>query len=597
MDARTLGDLLAVLGEPTLRPLTAAPAGLTAPVTEVLLYDAHAPLPSRAPGALLLAVGVRAEAAGPLVREAAAAGMAGVVVRGAAGPGPVAEAEECGTALLAVDEDAAWHHVHLLLAQGLGARPSPAGDGAGLGDLFSLAGAVAAAVGGATVIEDPRQSVLAYSTVSGQPVDEARRQGILGRQVPDSPENTEQYRVLFAAPGPVRLAALGEGELPRLAVAVRAGGETLGSLWVVDDGTLAPDAETQLAQGASTAALLLLRARAAAELSRHLTGDLLRRLLDGTAEPATAAQRLGLTPGAPLRVAAFALGGVRTVASGQPAASGGHLPAVAGGACDRKAEGRPRGGTSRTESGGGPTWTGPTTQRACVPGVAGPAGLCGHPLHPTASAPDGEQAALRLLDLVRLQCEARYGRQACVLVDGVVYALLPVAGERGGPAGERQRRLAEDIVRRAGQALRVPVRAGLGEVVPDPAEIPGSREDADLVLRVLGPDEPVAAVHEVRARAVLFRLTGLLGERRELAAGAWREVLAYDADHGTDYARTLVCWLDAGCDMARAAKSLAVHPNTCRYRLRQVRSQLGIDLDDPDERLVLWLQLRTLAGR
>ncbi|WP_306664869.1 alcohol dehydrogenase catalytic domain-containing protein [Streptomyces sp. Rer75] len=56
------------------------------------------------------------------------------------------------------------------------------------------------------------------------------------------------------------------------------------------------------------------------------------------------------------------LGGVRTVASDQPAASG---------ACDRKAEGRPR---------SGPTRVIPTTQRACVPGVAGPTGLCGHPL-------------------------------------------------------------------------------------------------------------------------------------------------------------------------------------------------------------------------
>ncbi|QLH24723.1 AAA family ATPase [Streptomyces sp. Rer75] len=82
-----------------------------------------------------------------------------------------------------------------------------------------------------------------------------------------------------------------------------------------------------------------------------------------------------LAPLAPLLTQA--LGGVRTVASGQPAASG---------ACDRKAEGRPRGGTSRTESGGGPTWTGPTTQRACVPGVAGPAGLCGHPLGPNPRA-------------------------------------------------------------------------------------------------------------------------------------------------------------------------------------------------------------------
>ncbi|QKV90726.1 helix-turn-helix domain-containing protein [Streptomyces sp. NA02950] len=524
MDARTLGELLDTLGESTLRLLT-APAGLAAPVTEVLLYDAEAPLPARAPGALLLAVGVRAGAAGPLVREAAGAGLAGLVVRGKDEPPTetLAEAEEHGLPLLAVDEDAAWHHVHLLLAQAIGARPSPTAGGAALGDLFSLVNAVATAVGGATVIEDPRQRILAYSTVPGQAVDEPRRQGILGRQVPGSPGNTEQYRVLFASQGPVRLAALGGDELPRLAIAVRAGGETLGSLWTVDDGTLAPDAEQALAQGASTAALLLLRARAAEELSRHLTGDLLRRLLDGTAEPATAADRLGLAPGSPVRVAAFALDGA-------------------------------------------------------------------------ASAPDGEQAALRLLDLVRLQCEARYGRHACVLVDGVVYALLPVAGEPGGRGGERQRRLAEDIVRRAGKALRVPVRAGIGDVVTGLAEIRGSRDDADLVLRVLGPGESVATVAEVRPRAVLLRLAEVIGARRELTAGGWRDVLAYDAEHGTDYARTLVCWLDAGCDMARAAKLLAVHPNTCRYRLRQAQAHVGIDIDDPDERLVLWLQLRTLAG-
>jgi DNA-binding PucR family transcriptional regulator len=81
-----------------------------------------------------------------------------------------------------------------------------------------------------------------------------------------------------------------------------------------------------------------------------------------------------------------------------------------------------------------------------------------------------------------------------------------------------------------------------------------------------------------------------------LSAGGWRRVLAYDAEHGTEYARTLVAWLEAGCDMAGAARLLAVHANTCRYRLRQARQQLGIDLDDPDERLVLWLQLRTLGG-
>ncbi|MEV6026209.1 helix-turn-helix domain-containing protein [Streptomyces sp. NPDC052036] len=510
MDVGTLGDLLDVVGEPSVR-LRAAPTGLSAPVTEALLYDAHAPLP-RAPGALLLAVGVPGADAGPLTRAAAAAGMTGVVVRGT--DGPVAEAEAAGIALLSVDEDAAWHQVHLLLASALGARPAT-GGGDARGELFALADAVAAAVGGATTIEDPGQRILAYSTVPGQATDEDRRQGILGLRVPGSPANTEQYRTVFAARGPVRLPALA-GALPRLAAAVRAGGETLGSLWVVDDGRLAPDAEEALARGASTAALLLLRARAARDLARHQDGDLLRRLLDGTADPAAAGHRLGLDT---VRVAAF-------------------VPAS------------------------------------------------------PASAPDGEQTALRLLDLVRLQCEARYGRHACVLVDGVVYALLPASGDRA----QRHRRLADDIVRRAGQALRVPVRAGLGEVVPSLAGAPESRADADLVLRVLGPELPVACVTEVRPRITLLRLAEVMRDSRELSAGAWRAVLDHDAAHGTAHAHTLLAWFEAGCDMAGAAERLGVHPNTCRYRLRQIHRQLGVDVRDPDERLVLWLQLRVLGG-
>ncbi|MER5301789.1 helix-turn-helix domain-containing protein [Streptomyces lasiicapitis] len=524
MDAFTLGDLIDVVGSPPLR-LHTTPAGPDVPVTEVLLYDAHVPL-AHAPGALLLAVGVRAADAGPLLRAAAEAGMTGVVVRGTdVPPGLPGEAEAHGVAVLAIDEDTAWHHVHLMLASAIGGQPA---QGGGLADLFALADAIAAATGGATTLEDPRQRILAYSTVPGQPVDEGRRQGILGLQVPGSPENSEQYRSVFASLGPVRLPPLTAGDLPRLAIAVRAGGETLGSIWVVDGGTHAPDAEDTLTQGASTAALLLLRARAAQELTRHQNTDLLRRLLDGSADASAAAHRLGLDA---VRVAAFMLDFA-------------------------------------------------------------------------ASAPDTERTSLRLLDVVRLQCEARNGRHACVLLDGVVYALLSVPGARGPREREtvtvtvhqQHRQLAQDIVRRAGRSLRVPVRAALGGVVPDLSGVAASRADADVVLRLLHDALPVATVDEVRPRVTLLRLSEVMRERRELNVGAWRHVLAADAEHGTEYARTLVSWFDASCDVASAAKALSVHPNTCRYRLKQVGRQLGIDLDDADERLVLWLQLRTLAG-
>ncbi|MFI7011837.1 PucR family transcriptional regulator [Streptomyces sp. NPDC050145] len=514
----TLDALLDTLGQPALR-LVAAPAGTAVPVTEVLLHDPGVPVPYT-PGGLLLAVGVTAAAAADLVPAVAAAGLTGLVVRGGGGPEQAARAH--GVALLAVDEDASWHRVHLLIASAVQAGPAPVAQGAGasaLGDLFALANAIAAAAGGATTVEDPRRRILAYSTVDGQVIDDVRRQGILGRQVPDSPENTEQYRRLHAAARPLRLPGTEPGEIERLAVTIRAGGEILGSLWVIDSGRLAPDAEEILAQGASTAAFHLLRARAAEDLTRHQYGDLLRRLLDGTAAPATAARRLGFAEDAKVRVVAFVLDD----------------PAVA------------------------------------------PA--------------DSAQATLRLLDHVRLQCEARYGRHACVVVDDTVYALLPEAGPDGG----RQRRLIEDLTRQAALALRSPVRAGLGGAVTGLAEVARSRDDADRVLTVLEEDRSVAAIEDVRPRVTLLRLGELLDRRADLTTGPWQQVLDHDERHGTDYAGTLIAYFDAGCDMAGAARLLAVHANTCRYRLKQIREHLAIDLDDPDERLVLWLHLRLLA--
>ncbi|MFJ7494534.1 helix-turn-helix domain-containing protein [Streptomyces sp. NPDC097727] len=45
--------------------------------------------------------------------------------------------------------------------------------------------------------------------------------------------------------------------------------------------------------------------------------------------------------------------------------------------------------------------------------------------------------------------------------------------------------------------------------------------------------------------------------------------------------------------MAGAARLLAVHPNTCRYRLKQAQHHLSIDLTGRDETLAFRLHLRT----
>jgi DNA-binding PucR family transcriptional regulator len=71
-------------------------------------------------------------------------------------------------------------------------------------------------------------------------------------------------------------------------------------------------------------------------------------------------------------------------------------------------------------------------------------------------------------------------------------------------------------------------------------------------------------------------------------------VAAHDAKHGTDYQNTLGAYLDAFGDIRAAASRIGVHPNTFRYRLRRLVELFDIKFEDPDDRLVLGLQLRLL---
>ncbi len=58
----------------------------------------------------------------------------------------------------------------------------------------------------------------------------------------------------------------------------------------------------------------------------------------------------------------------------------------------------------------------------------------------------------------------------------------------------------------------------------------------------------------------------------------------------------LRAYLDAFGDVSVAAGELSIHRNTFRYRLARLLELSGLDLGDPDERLITHLQLRFLDG-
>ena len=536
-DARpvTLESLIDSVGTAVLDVIR-APAGLGVAVGEIVIHD---PLDRRKidEGDVILGVGID-----PSDREAAALllragdGNAAAVAMKLESDGPpealLAASAEAGVTLLGVARDIVWGQLHALLRTACAAAGAPGEigpGGAALGDLFALANAVSSMVGGATTIEDPRSTVLAYSS-TGAPIDEPRRQTILGRRVPDDwlrrLEVDGVFRRVWAG-GVVRVDYTGivPDYRTRLAVAVRAGGEILGTIWVVEgDRPLDDKAEAALAEAGQIAALHLLRHQAGDDLERRRRSELLRSVLGGRTAPEVLAASLGVAATSFVTVVAFQL----------------HL-------------------------------------------------------EPDAALADQTVLVDRAVSSIAVHCEA-YRRQVASVAEGrVIYVLLP---DRAPPDPARLTNFATSIVEHLASGLDVAAKAAIGPTVDGLGGVLLSRAEADQALRALvtEPAPVVAHIDAVRSRAILFALHDLAARDPGLRAGKLQRLIAHDRDRGSVFVATLRAYLDAFGDVARAAASLNVHPNTFRYRLRRLLELSEIDLTDADARLVVHLQLTFLDG-
>ncbi|WP_433633802.1 PucR family transcriptional regulator [Nocardia sp. CA-120079] len=297
----TLDRLVNVLGGYGVR-LRFSAVSRSAELRSVVLHESATGGP--VVGEVLLAIG--AGSVTEAVEWAVAARAVVVLVRGDgeqitfADPAPA-------VAVMVVDPAVSWSELAAVV-YGVVLEGRETESGRGPTDLFALADALADAVGAAVTIEDRLSRVLAYSTLQ-QDADRARVETILGRQAPEWLCRVFEKRGVFAhlaaSDEPVFVGADTEhGMSGRMVVAARAGQELLGSVWVTCSTPLAGAALTALTDGARTVALHVLRSRASADLERQVESELVLRLLEGTADAATVAGRLGL-PQTPLRVIAL----------------------------------------------------------------------------------------------------------------------------------------------------------------------------------------------------------------------------------------------------------------------------------------------------
>jgi sugar diacid utilization regulator len=335
------------------------------------------------------------------------------------------------------------------------------------------------------------------------------------------------YTRIRQSAGPVFLEALGLDDdretLPRVAMAVRAGDEVLGSNWAVVREPLTPEKERLFVEASRLAALHLLQMRAGADGEERVVMDLVATAMEGGAASAGALARLDLDRHQ-LMVLAM------------------HTPADPS---------------------------------------KGPGALVLGQL--TASRQ-------RMARALAVHLSSTWPGTVVATLRDTVYALVPAAQPVDAEVRlERSCRLF--LTRASGLG---PCLIGIGRLAGSTG-LPDSRADAHRALRVMtkrGSPSDVGRAADLELPALLLELQDLARAGSRRPSGAYARILDYDRDKRSFMVQTLRIWLTAGGDINEASARAHVHQNTFRYRLKRLSEVGEFELDDPDARFALELQLK-----
>lgn len=173
-------------------------------------------------------------------------------------------------------------------------------------------------------------------------------------------------------------------------------------------------------------------------------------------------------------------------------------------------------------------------------------------------------------------------------------ATVVLAGEDPSTLEAEATELAEHLVGQLEQLFAIESTAALGTVVEHLDDLGRSRRDAMLVLLDENDERAVGRVRRASdswAPMLLSDLATHVAGSLALAAGVGARLAELDAEKGTEYLATVRAYVDALGSRQATAEALGIHPNTVRYRVRRLQEAIGVDLDDPDERLALDLEL------
>jgi PucR C-terminal helix-turn-helix domain/Purine catabolism regulatory protein-like family/GGDEF-like domain len=178
-----------------------------------------------------------------------------------------------------------------------------------------------------------------------------------------------------------------------------------------------------------------------------------------------------------------------------------------------------------------------------------------------------------------------------VTSDGRAVALLPLADESSDPLPE----LRTGLTRLGPGLSRSRFVVGVGAPTT-PEALSGALEEARHASRLAeqreGEVSLVASQDVTSYGALLAMVPDEL--RRAFAARVIGPVLAYDQRSDAGLLETLWAFLEHSGSWSRTAEALHVHVNTVRYRIGRVEELTGRDLSSLEDRVDVFLALRSL---
>jgi GAF domain-containing protein len=173
--------------------------------------------------------------------------------------------------------------------------------------------------------------------------------------------------------------------------------------------------------------------------------------------------------------------------------------------------------------------------------------------------------------------------------DGAVRGLVRLGSADEAAAAGRLREL------HSGLNKGHPLAIGLSHRCEGPASFATGFEEAQHAVTaaaVISPEPGVVSFDDLGAYKYLLRVSQD-GRTRDHRGDALKKLEAYDRRHRSQLLMTLEEYLKRRGNIAAAAQTLYVHPNTLRQRLRRIQDLTGLDVQNEDW-LMIEIELKLL---